>query len=87
MTASDDRTARVWEVSWGVTIRRDELMRRVCAEKLLGAQTFTIQDATDSILSGLAGTNPCERRGPLSATYWTNLGREVWTGLRSALFR
>jgi hypothetical protein len=34
------------------------MVRRVCAGKLGGAQKFTIQDATESILSDLADTTP-----------------------------
>jgi hypothetical protein len=78
VTASDDGTAAVWDVSWGMTLRREELVRRVCAEKLVGNKTFTAEDASDPILSALAGTNPCERRGPLSAKYWADLGRTTW---------
>src|SRR5262249_57104519 len=42
----------------------------MCAEKLIGGKTFTTEDASDPILSALAGTNPCARRGPLSARYY-----------------
>jgi hypothetical protein len=31
-----------------------------------------IHDGTDPIL---AGTNPCDRHGPLASEYWTDLGR------------
>jgi WD40 repeat protein len=75
VTASEDGATRVWDVSWGTTIRREELIRRVCAEKLRGAQTFTVEETVGPILSALAGTNPCERLGPLSPKYWLDLGR------------
>ena len=39
---------------------------------------FTTEDASDPILSALADTDPCERRGPLSAKYWADLGRTTW---------
>jgi WD40 repeat protein len=78
VTASFDRTARVWDVSWGMTARGQELVQRVCAEKLVGAETFTTEDELDPILTGLAGTNPCERRGPFSAKYWIDLGARIW---------
>src|SRR5262249_57513174 len=42
----------------------------MCAEKLIGGKTYTTEDASDPILSALAGTNPCARRGPLSARYY-----------------
>jgi WD40 repeat protein len=72
--------AALWDVSWGMTIRGEELVRRVCNEKLVGAQTFTKHDATDPILTGLAGTNPCERRSP---RYWINLGSSIWSSIVS----
>jgi WD40 repeat protein len=78
VTASFDRTGRVWDVSWGMTVRGDELVRRACSEKLIGAETFTTEDELDPVLAGLAGTNPCERRGPFSAKYWIDLGSSIW---------
>ncbi len=77
VTASFDGTVRVWDVSWGMTVRGEELVRRVCNEKLVGAETFTPENELDPILIGLAGTNPCERHGPLSAKYWIDLGARV----------
>jgi hypothetical protein len=61
-----------------MTRRGEELVRRTCAEKLVGAQTFTTEDESDPFLAGLAGTNPCERRGPFSAKYWSDLGNSIW---------
>jgi hypothetical protein len=84
VTASVDRTVRVWNVSWGMTVRREELVRRVCAEKLVGDKAFTIEDESDPILAGLAGTNPCERRGPFSAKHWIDLASSIWGRLTTA---
>jgi hypothetical protein len=39
--------------------------------------------ASDPVLSALAGTNPCERRGPLSARYWADLGRSIWASAKA----
>ena len=75
VTASMDGTARIWDVSFGMTLRGGALVRTVCDQKLAGAQTFTVHDATDPILVGLAGANPCRRHGPLASEYWTDLGR------------
>jgi WD40 repeat protein len=73
VTASD-HTARVWDAKWLVTIRGAELVQRACQERLVSStEVFTLEDAADPILSGLAGANPCERRGPLSLRYWTRL--------------
>ena len=74
VTASMDGTARIWNVSFGMTLRGDTLVHTVCTQKLAGAQTFTVQDATDPILVGLSDTNPCLRHGPLASEYWTDLG-------------
>ena len=74
LTASADGTARMWDVSLGTTLRGDALVGTVCAQKLIGAQTFTAHDAIDPILVGLAGVNPCRQHGPLAWEYWTDLG-------------
>jgi hypothetical protein len=87
VTTSVDQTARVWDVHWGMTVRRDELVRRICAEKLVGGRTFTAEDASEPILSAFAGTNPCERRGPISAKYWADLGRSTWDWARAEVSR
>ena len=45
----------------------EELVCRVCAERLVGdTKHFTTEDENDPILNGLAGTNMCERVGPLA---------------------
>ena len=79
VTASDDRTARLWDVTWATLIRGEALRDRVCAEKLPGAaQEFTAIELADPILRGIddddpVARNPCLRRGPLSWDYWTRL--------------
>jgi len=78
VTASGDGTTRMWDVSFGTMIRREELIRRVCTEKLRGARTFAAVDTADPVLSGFAGTDPCKRAGPLSLQYWLDLGRAIW---------
>jgi WD40 repeat protein len=83
VTASMDGTARIWDVSFGMTLRGDALVRTVCAQKLAGAQPFTVHDATDPILVGLAGANPCRRHGPLASEYWTDLGRAAIDRLKN----
>ena len=70
VTASADRTARVWDVRWAALVRGEALRDRVCREKLKGAEAFSVADASDPILSGLEGTRPCGRTGPLSLRYW-----------------
>ena len=65
-----------------MTQRGDALVRTACAQKLAGAQAFTAHDATDPILVGLAGSNPCRRHGPLAWEYWTDLGHAAIDRLR-----
>src|SRR5215211_663861 len=44
-------------------------------------------DITQTVL-GITGTaraqtDPCERRGPLSAKYWADLGRSIWASAKA----
>jgi WD domain, G-beta repeat len=51
VTASGDKTARIWDVTWATLVRGDALRERVCAEKLIGAaQEFTDGEMEDPIL-------------------------------------
>jgi len=71
VTASD-KIARVWDAKWLATLYGMDLVQRACRERLVpDTRTFTADEAFDPILFGLDGTNPCERRGPLSLLYWT----------------
>jgi hypothetical protein len=82
VTASSDKTAQAWDAEWLVNLRGPELVRRACADKLVsGTKLFTPEDTTDPILSTLTGTNPCERRGPLSVGYWTAAAQSLWRSL------
>jgi WD40 domain-containing protein len=88
VTASDDETARIWDVTWAALVRGDALRERVCAEKLAAsAQEFTDDELEDPILRGIdkddpVARNPCLRRGPLSLDYWTRLPMQLWRSLR-----
>jgi WD40 repeat protein len=82
VTGSEDKTARVWDARWLANLRRDELVRRVCADKLLGdRRVFTGDDEFDPVLQGLAGTNPCDRFGPFSLKYWSQAAQSLWRRL------
>jgi WD domain, G-beta repeat len=84
VTAGDDKTARIWDVTWATRVRGDTLRERICAEKLIGtAQEFTDGEMEDPILRGIdkddpIARNPCLRRGPLSLDYWTRLPGQLW---------
>lgn len=82
VTASDDATAKIWDVAW-MAVYGGTLRERVCAEKLIGAQAFTDEELADPILSQIdpkdkIARNPCLRRGPLSLDYWTRLPAQLW---------
>src|SRR5262249_54250215 len=91
VTASEDQTARLWDVTWATLVRGDTLRERVCAEKLVGAaQQFTLNELDDPILRGIdrndqIARNPCLRRGPLSWEYWTRLPGDLWRSARSVV--
>jgi hypothetical protein len=87
LTRAADDTARLWDVTWTSRIRGQELRARVCREKLVGATLFTFEEARDPIIAGLGGTNPCERRGPLSISYWADFARRAWSWLEDAARR
>lgn len=81
--------ARIWDASW-FKVYGAELRRRVCAEKLVGAQAFTDEELTDPILRGIdpgdpVARNPCLKRGPLSFAYWTRLPGQWWRGARRVM--
>src|SRR5262249_37787044 len=81
VTASNDKTARVWDVRWAIKVRTEDLRERVCAEKLVGAaQEFSAAEREDPILYG--ATTPCLRRGALSLDYWLRLPGEWWTWIQ-----
>jgi hypothetical protein len=88
VTASRDKTARIWVVTWATLVRGDTLRERVCDEKLIGAaQEFTDGEMEDPILRGIGmddpvARNPCLRRGPLSLDYWTRLPGGFWRSIR-----
>jgi WD40 domain-containing protein len=88
VTASNDRTARIWDVTWATLVRGDALRERVCAEKLIGAaQEFTDDEMEDPILRGIdkddpIARNPCLRRGRLSLDYWARLPGGFWRSIR-----
>jgi hypothetical protein len=66
------------------------VVRRACTEKLVGGRAFTTEDAADPILAALADNDPCERSGPFAATYWADLGRNIWRRVsaeRASLFQ
>ena len=89
VTASGDKTARIWDVTWATRVRGDELRDRVCAERLIGAaHEFTDDELEDPILRGIdkndpIARNPCLRRGPLSFEYWTRLPAKLSRFARS----
>jgi hypothetical protein len=88
VTASEDNTARIWDVTWATLVHGDTLRERVCVEKLVGpAQEFNDAELEDPILRAIdkddsVARNPCLRRGPLSIDCWTRLPIQFWRLLR-----
>lgn len=72
--AEANAAAEIWDLSW-LPIYSDgvALQRRVCARGYLGAQAFSPGELVDPILQGRSMVPPCNRRGPLSLSYWTGL--------------
>lgn len=78
------QTIRKWDLGWPMTTSGEGLRDRICRDRLQGATTITPADAEDPILTGLTGTDVCNRFGPISFSYWVNLGRRPF-GSQSTL--
>lgn len=77
----------MWNVTWASLVRGETLRSRVCAEKLIGAQSFTDAELEDPILRGIdrhdaIDRNPCLRRGPLHWEYYTQTADRWWRWLQ-----
>jgi hypothetical protein len=86
VTASEDNTARIGDVTWATLVHDDILRERVCDEKLVGAaQAFSDAELEDPVLRGMNKNdrNPCLRRGPLSPDYWARLPGQLWRWTRA----
>ena len=60
VTASYDKTARLWDVHWITQYHGQDLIDAVCQKKLNGARTLTERDIQGSpILSGREGEDVC----------------------------
>ena len=60
VTASDDKTARLWDVHWITQYHGQDLIDAVCQKKLNGARNLTERDIQVSpILSGREGEDVC----------------------------
>ncbi|MBK8278480.1 MAG: hypothetical protein IPK92_22370 [Nitrospira sp.] len=61
VTSSEDNSARVWDAHWLTQYHGQELIQRVCQEKLIGASHITARDIEISpILSGRKGEDVCD---------------------------
>ncbi len=70
LSSSADKTARLWNIQWSTNLRRETLRAEACETKLKGVQHFAVHELEDPIARGLKEKNPCQRRGPLSVTYY-----------------
>jgi hypothetical protein len=83
VTASDDNTARLWQLDPLVLMPADQRQDYVCRERLIGAQSFTDEEMQDPILRGREDLrNPCDLVGPLSLDYYWRATRDLWSGIR-----
>ena len=65
IVALDDGSIETFDVRW-VTERRENLVSRVCKEKLTDIMEFTPDDTLDPVLSRFRDNKPCRRTGPLT---------------------
>ena len=85
VTASEDRTARIWRIDPLVLMPADQRQDYVCRERLIGAQSFTDEEMQDAILRGRNDLrNPCGRIGPLSLAYYWRAAVGAAKTIRSA---
>ena len=86
VTASNDKTARVWQLDPIVLMPADQRQGHVCRERLIGAQSFTDEEMQDPILRGRDDLrNPCDRVGPLSLAYYWRATVGLVATIRSAI--
>jgi len=74
VTASIDRTARVWPLDPIVLMPAAQRQGYVCRERLIGARSFSDQEKQEPILRGRDDLrDPCDRAGPLSLAYYARM--------------
>jgi hypothetical protein len=85
VTASLDRSARIWRLDPVIAILADQRRAYVCRERLIGARSFTDQEMGDPILRGRDDLrDPCDRVGPLSLSYYWRAVVDFAAMIRSA---
>jgi WD40 repeat protein len=85
VTASYDKTARIWQLDPIVLMEPGERRDYVCRDRLIGAQSFTVGEMQDPILRGRNDLrNPCDRVGPLSFGYYVSAASNLWNSIRGA---
>jgi hypothetical protein len=83
VTASLDRSARVWRLDPVIAIPADQRRAYICRERLIGARLLTDQEMQDPILRGRdALRDPCDRAGPLSLSYCWRVATQVAAAVR-----
>jgi hypothetical protein len=83
VTASLDRTARVWQLDPVVLMPAKQRARYVCREHLIGAISFTDREMQDPILRGRDDLrHPCDRVGPLRFDYYRRAAADALAGMR-----
>ena len=87
LTASEDNTARLWDVALARIDPRNEInsttpgdrQGNICRKNLIGAQAFDNVEMRDPILFGRDELrNPCERIGWFGIEYYWQLVVGLW---------
>jgi hypothetical protein len=88
VTASADRTARIWQLDPLVVMPADQRQSYICRERLIGAQSFTDREMQEPMLRGRDDLrHPCDRVGPLSLDYYRQAAVHAGSALRHAFSR
>ena len=88
VAASLDHSVYVWRLDPLTLMQPDRRRAYVCRERLIGAPSFSDREMQDPLLRGREELrNPCDRLGPLSASYYRHGFAGLVAGIRNAFSR
>ena len=88
VAASLDHSAYIWRLNPLIVMQADRRRAYMCHERLIGAPSFSDREMQDPLLRGREELrNPCDRLGPLSASYYRRGFAGLAAALRNALAR
>src|SRR5262249_25537663 len=86
--ASLDHSAYVWRLDLLTLMQADRRRAYVCRQRLIGAVSFSDREMQDPVLRGREELRyPCDRLGPLSASYYRRSFGGVVGAIRNAFSR